>query len=275
MELQLSGLMESGKAPAVGMLIGAKYLAFGEITSEPDGYRFQFRLVELETGKIVYEEGATFAIGGAKELVQIYAPPGYRFIFGGVIGGWDFYEEFSLGPDIGFGWFLTADDELLFAASFGYGLDPYPLANETIHQPSGDSYKREAELYLTSCVDGRLGYGRCFRPTPFLLLRPQISLGAVYCHGFTHYRVIHFDSGGSPIEDIDDRFNSTYFAPYVEAGLAMVLSNDSPLGVYVELGCDRLLPSLSVSQVSPFGLAPFTASIGWRARLSAGIQFHL
>jgi len=278
MELQLSGLMESGKAPAIGMLIGAKYLAFGEITSEPDGYRFQLRLVELETGRIVYEEGATFALSGAKELVQIYAPPGYRLTLGILLQDLDFSPAFAVGLDLGFGWFLTAQDELLFGASASYGaLNPVKLADDSLPQPGGDYYDRQSGYFSAYSFDGRIGYGRCFKPTPFVLLRPQISVGALFNRGFVHSYVTHLDESGTVItgEEIEETVWSNHFVPYLDAGFAIVLSNDSPLGYYFELGCERFLPSLAIAQDSPFGLPAFSGSIEWRARFSTGIQFHL
>jgi len=65
MELQLSGAYDQGKAAAVGELIGARYLCFGEITDELGGYRLTLRVVGLSTGAVVIEKGARFRMDGA------------------------------------------------------------------------------------------------------------------------------------------------------------------------------------------------------------------
>jgi hypothetical protein len=271
-EFQLSGLVDTETSAAVGKLIGAKYLGFSEVAAEPDGYRLEFRVVELETGRIAYEGGGTFAIDGAKEIIRIYAPPSYRLTLGVLGQDLQFANPLSLGASIGLCWFMTPNDELLLNIAASWYLpfnNSYLIANPGTHiLPNSDVVSYTDMMNFRYSADARIAYGRCFKPTPFLMLRPQVGAG-VHIGKFNN-SASWLINGNLTQAGGDWKLQA---CPYIEAAVSLVLSNDAPLGFFVEVGCQRFLNPMTGSLVIQD--LSVSESMDWGFRTLAGVQFHL
>jgi hypothetical protein len=282
LELQLSGVFDPSKTAAVGSLIGAKFLGIGDITEEPDGYRFVFRMVELSTGKIVYESGDTFQLGSAKEIVKFYAPPGYRLTGGLIWQDFLLSSPISIGGQLGFIWYVSPDDVLSATAvvrgyPFGVGAAAafYIVNNGRANGPAGGYYTYQAYLQYHMEYDVSVGYGRSIKLSPFFLVRPEISAGLAYTTFLSSAGWTQYDAGNSIVTYGDTGGNDFQISPYLEAGFAVVLSNDAPLGFFVNCGFDYFFMPISGGISLPDGTTSVHKTIDWDAKASMGIQFHL
>lgn len=239
MEMSLTGLYDSDKAPSVGKLINAKYLIVGSVSRLAGFYRVAVRVVEVETSSILLSDSMDLDPDLLEDTAKKYQPPRYRLHIGSSMSwfGMDYQNNaiYSIGLSLGAHYNLSGPHWVSLQGIFFFG--HFYIEHHKVDDPVGSSinvsYNLKNSLLLLAGYGYRIPVSRSLSIQPNLLAGWITSSINVFEYYYYNTVEIRNDEPGS------------YSSGILEPRIDLVFMEKNPISFYIGLGYFHYLKKFS------------------------------